>query len=139
MGELYTQVLVVGAGPVGLALAGDLAWRGQSSIVVEKTNGAITQPKMDLIGPRTMEFCRRWGIADQVIACPYNPDHPQDNVWLESFGGFEFGREPFPSPRTEALPPQSPMKRERCPQDMFDPIMRRWVESMPLASLRYNT
>ena len=139
MGELYTQVLVVGAGPVGLALAGDLAWRGQSSIVVEKSNGAITQPKMDLIGPRTMEFCRRWGIADQVIACPNNPDHPQDTVWLESFGGFEFGREPFPSPRTEALPPQSPMKRERCPQDMFDPIMRRWVESMPLASLRYNT
>ena len=137
MTELYTQVLIVGAGPVGLALAGDLAWRGLASIVVEKTDGAITQPKMDLIGPRTMEFCRRWGIARHVTSCPYNSEHPQDNVWLESFTGFEFGREAFPAPRSETPPPQSPVKRERCPQDMFDPIMRRWVESMPLADLRY--
>ena len=136
---IRTPVLVVGAGPVGLALAGELAWRGISSLIVERTDGAVIQPKMDLIGPRTMEFCRRWGIADAVKNCPYNPDHPQDNVWLESLTGYEFGREEFPSPREERPPPQSPVKRERCPQDMFDPILRRWVESMPLATLRYHT
>lgn len=136
---IRTPVLVVGAGPVGLALAGELAWRGVPSLIVERTDGAIIQPKMDLIGPRTMEFCRRWGIADAVKNCPYNADHPQDNVWLESLTGYEFGREEFPSPRGERPPPQSPVKRERCPQDMFDPILRRWVESMPLATLRYHT
>jgi len=135
----HTPVLIVGAGPVGLALAGDLAWRGIRSLIVERTDGAISQPKMDLIGPRTMEFCRRWGLEAAVRDCPYNPDHPQDNVWLESFTGYEFGREPFPSPREEAPPPQSPVKRERCPQDMFDPILRRWVESMPQPTLRYHT
>lgn len=67
MTELYTQVLVVGAGPVGLALAGDLGWRRLSSILVKKTNCAITQPKMDLIGPRTMDFPRRWASG-----CAYN-------------------------------------------------------------------
>ena len=132
-------VLIAGAGPVGLALAGDLAWRGIRSLTVERTAGEITQPKMDLIGPRTMEFCRRWGLEAAVRDCPYNPDHPQDNVWLESFIGYEFGREPFPTPRKEAPPPESPVKRERCPQDMFDPILRRWVESMPEATLRYHT
>jgi 2-polyprenyl-6-methoxyphenol hydroxylase-like FAD-dependent oxidoreductase len=132
-------VLIIGAGPVGLALSGELAWRGIRNMLVEKTDGAITQPKMDLIGPRTMEFCRRWGLEQQVRDCPYNPDHPQDNVWLESFTGYEFGREPFPSPREEQPQPQSPVKRERCPQDMFDPIVRRWVESMPQATLRYHT
>ncbi|MDB5568831.1 MAG: uncharacterized protein JWN93_14 [Hyphomicrobiales bacterium] len=136
---LRTPVLIVGGGPVGLALAGDLAWRGVESVLVEKTDGAITQPKMDLLGPRTVEFCRRWGIAQQVTDCPYNPDHPQDNVWLESFSGYEFGREPFPTPRAEEPQPQSPVKRERCPQDMFDPILKRWVESQPRACLRYNT
>ena len=136
---LRTPVLIAGGGPVGLALAGDLAWRGVASTLVEATDGSITQPKMDLLGPRTMEFCRRWGIAGEVAACPYNPAHPQDNVWLESFTGYEFGREPFPAPRDERPPPQSPVKRERCPQDMFDPILRRWVERQPLASLRYNT
>ena len=106
---------------------------------MERGDGIITQPKMDLLGPRTMEFCRRWGLEQTVRNCPYNPDHPQDCVWLESLTGYEFGREPFPSPRKEMPPPQSPVKRERCPQDMFDPILRRWVESLPLATLRYHT
>jgi 2-polyprenyl-6-methoxyphenol hydroxylase-like FAD-dependent oxidoreductase len=134
-----TPVLIVGAGPVGLALAGDLAWRGVACTLIEKTDGVITQPKMDLIGPRTMEFCRRWGIADQVKNCPYNTEHPQDNVWLESLTGHEFGRECFPAPRDAKPPPQSPVGRERCPQDMFDPILRKWVETMPAATLRYHT
>jgi 2-polyprenyl-6-methoxyphenol hydroxylase-like FAD-dependent oxidoreductase len=135
----HTPVLIAGAGPIGLALAGDLAWRGIRSVVVERGDGAISQPKMDLLGPRTLEFCRRWGLEQAVRDCPYNPNHPQDCAWLESFTGYEFGREPFPTPREERPPPQSPVKRERCPQDMFDPILRRWVESMPLAKLRYRT
>ena len=60
----HTPVLIVGAGPVGLALAGELGWRGVACTLIEKTDGAIEQPKMDIVGPRTMEFCRRWGIAD---------------------------------------------------------------------------
>jgi 2-polyprenyl-6-methoxyphenol hydroxylase-like FAD-dependent oxidoreductase len=135
----HTPVLIAGAGPIGLALAGDLAWRGIRSVVVERGDGAISQPKMDLLGPRTLEFCRRWGLEQAVRDCPYNPNHPQDCAWLESFTGYEFGRELFPTPREERPPPQSPVKRERCPQDMFDPILRRWVESMPLATLRYRT
>jgi 2-polyprenyl-6-methoxyphenol hydroxylase-like FAD-dependent oxidoreductase len=134
-----TPVLIVGAGPVGLALAGDLAWRGIPNVLVERSDGAIIQPKMDLIGVRTMEFCRRWGLEANVRNCPYNSHHPQDYAWVESLTGYEFGREPFPSPRDEQPPPQSPVKRERCPQDMFDPILRRWVESMPQTRLRYRT
>src|SRR5690242_14604542 len=120
-------VLIVGAGPVGLALAGDLGWRGVECCLVEKTDGSIYQPKMDMVGIRTMEFCRRWGIAHWVENSPYPRDYPQDNVWLESLTGFEFGREPMVSKSEEPCPPQSPQKRERCPQDMFDPILRRFA------------
>lgn len=134
----HVPVLIVGAGPVGLALSGDLAWRGVENMLVERTDGSITQPKMDLIGPRTMEFCRRWGIEQDVRDCPYNPDQPQDNVWLESMTGYEFGRERFSAPRDAVPPPQSPVRRERCPQDMFDPILRRWVGTLPAATLRYH-
>ncbi len=136
---MRTPVLIVGGGPVGLALAGELAWRNIASTLVERTDGSITQPKMDLIGERTMEFCRRWGIAEAVRTCPYNRDQPQDCVWLESMTGYEFGRERLPSPREAAPPPQSPVRRERCPQDMFDPILRRWVESTGKATLRFRT
>ena len=43
-------VLIVGGGPVGLALAGDLGWRGVPCLLIEKTDGTIEQPKMDLVG-----------------------------------------------------------------------------------------
>lgn len=132
-------VLIVGAGPVGLALAGDLGWRGVKCSLVEKTDGAIYQPKMDMVGIRTMEFCRRWGIASWVEASPYPRDYPQDNVWLQSLTGFEFGRERMVSKNEERCPPQSPQKRERCPQDMFDPILRRFAGQYGEAAFRYRT
>lgn len=137
--QTHTQVLIVGAGPVGLALAGDLAQRGTSSWLVEKTSGTITQPKMDMVGVRTMEFARRWGIAEWVRNSPYPRDYPQDNVYLEKLTGFEFGREVVPCKDLEPTPPQSPEKRERCPQDMFDPIMQRFVAQFPQVTSKYNT
>ncbi len=134
-----TSVLIVGAGPVGLALAGDLGWRGISCTIIEKTDGAIVQPRMDLVGVRTMEFCRRWGIADWVRNSPYPRDYRQDYIWVSAVTGFEFGREPFPTLNDEPCPPQSPEKRERCPQDMFDPVLARFVRSFPHVELRYRT
>jgi 2-polyprenyl-6-methoxyphenol hydroxylase-like FAD-dependent oxidoreductase len=132
-------VLIVGAGPVGLALAGDLGWRGVECCLVEKTDGSIYQPKMDMVGIRTMEFCRRWGIAHWVENSPYPRDYPQDNVWLESLTGYEFGRERMVSKGEEPCPPQSPQKRERCPQDMFDPILRRFAGQFSSVEFRYRT
>jgi 2-polyprenyl-6-methoxyphenol hydroxylase-like FAD-dependent oxidoreductase len=134
-----TPVLIIGAGPIGLALAGDLGWRGVACTLIEKTEGKVEHPKMDLIGVRTMEFCRRWGIADRVRDAPYPPDYPQDYVWLESFTGYEFGREKFPGRGFEPLPKESPQKRERVPQDMFDPIIKQWATEFPGVKLHHNT
>ncbi len=136
---IATPVLIVGAGPVGLALAGDLGHRGQECWLIERSDGRITQPKMDMVGIRTMEFARRWGIAGWVRAAPYPRDYPQDNVYVESLTGFEFGREIVPSKNDEPIPPQSPEKRERCPQDMFDPILRRFVGQFPGVTQKYGT
>jgi len=134
-----TPVLIVGGGPVGLALAGDLGWRGVACTLIEKSDGTIVQPKMDLVGVRTMEFCRRWGIVQWVEQSPYPRDYPQDCVYLTGLNGYELGREPFPPTGQEPCPSQSPQKRERCPQDMFDPILRRFACRTPLVDLRYNT
>src|SRR5215472_14192964 len=134
----HTPVLIVGAGPVGLALAGDLGWRGVACTLIEQGDGRIEQPKMDLIGVRTMEFCRRWGIADWVRDAPYPGDYPQDCVYLTALNGFELGRERFPPRAQERCPSQSPQKRERVPQDMFDPILQRFVRTFPHVELRYR-
>ncbi|MEE8332460.1 MAG: FAD-dependent monooxygenase, partial [Alphaproteobacteria bacterium] len=39
-------VLIVGGGPVGLALAGDLGWRGVACELIEQGDGSIAVPKM---------------------------------------------------------------------------------------------
>ncbi len=132
-------VLIVGAGPIGLALAGDLGWRGNACTLIEKTDGRIEHPKMDLIGVRTMEFCRRWGIAGDVRDAPYPGDYPQDYIWLTSLNGYELGRERFPGRALEACPAESPQKRERVPQDMFDPIIKRFATSFPSVTLHHHT
>jgi 2-polyprenyl-6-methoxyphenol hydroxylase-like FAD-dependent oxidoreductase len=137
---MKTPVLVVGAGPVGLVLAGDLGWRGVQCTLLERGDGSIFQPKMDMIGVRTMEFCRRWGIVPWVESAGYNRDYPQDCAWVSSLcGGYEFGREVFPPNRLEPCPPQSPQKRERCPQHFFDPVLTRFARSTPNVNLRYQT
>jgi 2-polyprenyl-6-methoxyphenol hydroxylase-like FAD-dependent oxidoreductase len=135
-----TSVVVIGAGPVGLALAGDLGWRGVDCTLVEKGDGSVFQPRMDMVGIRTMEFCRRWGIVDWVENAGYNREYSQDYAWVSQLkGGYEFGREHFPSVRDEPRPPQSPQKRERCPQNFFDPVMARFAKRSGLVDVRYNT
>src|SRR5712691_1041278 len=93
-----TPVLIVGAGPVGLALAGDLGWRGIPCTLIEKTDGAIGQPKMDLVGVRTMEFCRRWGIVDWVENAGYNRDDAHDYACVSALTSYELDHERFPTP-----------------------------------------
>src|SRR5258708_24407880 len=113
--EQTVPVLIVGGGRVGLALAGDLGWRGIPCLLIEQSDGAIVQPRMDLVGIRTMEFCRRWGLVGAVEASPYPRDIAQDNVYVTSLAGHELGRERFPSMGDENPPRVSPQKPERSP------------------------
>ena len=130
---------MVGGGPVGLALAGDLGWRGISCVLIEQTDGSIYQPRMDLVGIRTMEFCRRWGIVPAVEGSPYPRDYAQDNIYLTSLTGYELGREHFPGIGQAPPPSVSPQRRERCPQNMFDPILRAFAASQKTVEMRYRT
>jgi 2-polyprenyl-6-methoxyphenol hydroxylase-like FAD-dependent oxidoreductase len=131
-------ILIVGAGPVGLALAGDLGWRGIDCLLIEQSDGSIYQPRMDLVGIRTMEFCRRWGLVEAVEASPYPRDLPQDNVYVTSLAGYELGRERMPTLDAAKAPPESPQRRERCPQNMFDPILRDFAAAQRSVTLRYR-
>jgi 2-polyprenyl-6-methoxyphenol hydroxylase-like FAD-dependent oxidoreductase len=66
-------VLIVGAGPVGLTLAIDLAWRG-IKVKVAETRARVEppEPKCNHVAARTMEIFRRLGIAEMVRmpVCP---------------------------------------------------------------------
>src|SRR6188768_225300 len=61
-----TPVLVVGAGPAGLATAIGLARNGVSSMVIERHPGTSIFPKASGISTRTMEILRSWGLEAAV-------------------------------------------------------------------------
>jgi 2-polyprenyl-6-methoxyphenol hydroxylase-like FAD-dependent oxidoreductase len=132
-------VLIAGGGPVGLALAADLGWRGVPCLLVEQGDGSIVTPKMNEVNVRTMEFCRRWGIADKVLNCPFPADYPFDVVFVTSLGGHEIGRMSRPSRKRQTPESDSPMRLQACSQMWFDPILRDFARSSPTVQLRYRT
>ncbi|MGH6641946.1 MAG: FAD-dependent monooxygenase [Bradyrhizobium sp.] len=72
------DVIVAGAGPVGLTLAIDLGRRGVRCLIVERNPTTAPWPKMDRSNARTMECYRRIGIVDRVRALGYPPENPMD-------------------------------------------------------------
>ena len=62
-----TSVLIVGAGPVGLTLAMDLASRGIDVTVTEtRSAGEPPNVKCNQVSARSMEIFRRLGIARKI-------------------------------------------------------------------------
>ena len=131
-------MLIVGGGPVGLALALDLGLRKVNVILLEQLAGEQDQPRMDLVGVRTMELCRRWGIVKEVEEAGFNRDVAQDIVYVDSVFGEEYARDPRQSMRAEKPQDFSPQKRERCPQNFFDPVLRRAAERQRTVQLHFG-
>ena len=61
-----TRVLIVGAGPSGLALAIELGHRGVPCLVIERNDRVGYAPRAKTTNVRTREHLRRWGIADKL-------------------------------------------------------------------------
>ncbi len=133
-----TPVLVVGAGPVGLAMAIDLGARGIPSILIEQGDGTIEHPRTGLVAIRTMEAFRRWGIADQVRGCGFPEDYELSMVFCTSLTGFLLDREPYPNMRDAPTPPETPEKKQRCPQLWLQPILLQAALDNPLTSVMFK-
>ena len=67
------QVIIVGGGPVGVALAVDLGLRGISCALVESRAGMHRIPKGQNLTHRTLEHFYFWGIVDELRAARFLP------------------------------------------------------------------
>ncbi|MFH9003972.1 FAD-dependent oxidoreductase [Streptomyces afghaniensis] len=119
-----TDVLVVGAGPTGLALGIDLARRGVAALVVERSEGLFPGSRGKGIQPRTMEVFDDLGVLDAIRAAggPY----PVGMVWQAGRRAGEH-RMFDPADETEDSPYTAPWM---VPQWRTQQILRARLEEL---------
>ena len=128
-----TSVVIIGGGPVGLAM-GLLLHRHQiHCVVVEKTPGTTDNPKSRGCWIRTMELFRQWGIEDKVRARGL-PDSSDVFVFVENMSGHEFGRT-RPEPRVD----QSPAWKCLVAQDAVEEVLLEALRDSPYTTVHYST
>jgi 2-polyprenyl-6-methoxyphenol hydroxylase-like FAD-dependent oxidoreductase len=140
MGQtLQAQVLIVGAGPVGLTLAMDLAQRGIDVLVAEtRHRGEPPNVKCNHVSARSMEIFRRLGVAATLRDAGLPPDYPNDVAYRTSFTGEELSRIPIPArqdrytatggPDTDWPTPEPP---HRINQIYLEPLLFAHAEATP--------
>ncbi|MDF0595329.1 FAD-dependent oxidoreductase [Psychromarinibacter halotolerans] len=98
MTALSADVVIVGAGPVGLTLAMELDRRGVSSLIVEtRRAGQPPNVKCNHVSARSMEIFRGLGIADRIRAAGLPEDYPHSVSYRTTVTGREITCVPIPS------------------------------------------
>ena len=134
-----TQVLVVGAGPVGLTLAMDLALRGVRVTVAEiRHRGEAPPVKCNHVAARSMEIFRRLGVAAALRDAGLPPDYPNDVAYRITATGEELARIPIPCRRDRFAATGGPdtwwptaEPPHRINQLYLEPILFAHAEAMP--------
>lgn len=140
-----SQVLIVGAGPVGLTLAVDLGRRGVRCILLEQKEAPQFLPKMERCNARTMEIYRRMGLAQKIRDAGFPRDAPMDVFIITSLIDPPLLHLPYPSVAraqeeiaacTDGSLPLEPY--QLISQYTLEPLLKSVAEQMPTVSVRYG-
>ena len=140
-----TQVLIVGAGPVGLTLAIDLGRRGVRCMLVEQQDAPQFLPKMERCNARTMEIYRRMGLAERIRDAGFPRDVPMDVFIITSLVEPPLLHLPYPSVAqaqaqikacNDGTMPLEPY--QLISQYTLEPLLKSVAETLPSVTVRYS-
>ena len=97
---MNASVIVVGAGPVGLALAINLGRAGIKTILLERNPEPQFLPKMERCNARSMEMFRRIGLSKKIRDAGLRADCPMDVFIVEDLTKPALLEEKHPSIQT---------------------------------------
>ncbi len=135
-----TDVLIVGAGPVGLAASIELGRRGIRCAVVERNDRVGYSPRAKTTNVRTREHLRRWGIADTLRqASPIAPDRPSTVVFATRMNGPLLAR--FENALNGSRERNNLYSEEAqwVPQYVLEEVLRQCAQSIPRVSIHFET
>ncbi|MFQ3457984.1 FAD-dependent oxidoreductase [Bradyrhizobium sp. UFLA01-814] len=134
------DVIVVGAGPVGLSCAIELGQRGIRCLVVEKNDRVGYSPRAKTTNVRTRGHLRRWGIANTLReASPIPPDYPPSVVFATRMNGPQLAR--FENAFNGARERNNLYSEEAqwVPQYVLEEVLRRHATSLSCVDLLFET
>ncbi|MCX7370908.1 MAG: FAD-dependent monooxygenase [Alphaproteobacteria bacterium] len=145
----HVPVLILGGGPVGLTLGIDLAHRGIPALLVEERTEPTRHPKATLLGARSMELFRRWGLDEAVYAACMPQQDGYFILFTDTLAGQEFLR--FTSPavdRIRARDPAtiarfrelqwSPYGKTQIGQQALEPVLLEHARGLSALSMRHG-
>ena len=142
MTTIETDVVVVGAGPVGLAAAIELGSRGVKVLLAERNARVGAAPRAKTTNVRTRTHLRRWGIADRLAAeAPFGIDYPNNMVFLTRLGtgGHELARFADAFNAAPTRDPRYPEHAQWVPQYRLEKVMLEKVRELPNVDVRLST
>ncbi|OKI42097.1 monooxygenase [Streptomyces sp. TSRI0281] len=137
-----TPVVIVGAGPVGLATALVLGRHGVPSVVCERYSGVNPHPRAHVVNTRSMELLRSWGLTEAVLGDAVDPEWTLNIRWKQTLSGPELGRINLAEGPAEDLRRRveaSPEMLTSCAQDRVQQHLLDAVLAQGMATLRYDT
>src|SRR5215475_10370409 len=144
-GIVNTQVIIVGAGPVGLVLAYDLGRRGVRCTLLEQKDAPQFLPKMERCNARSMEMFRRLGLADKVRTAGLRSDVPMDVFIIFAMNEPPLLSQHYPSvdearvairASNDGTQPLEPY--QLISQYTLEPLLKAECETLPSVSVRYG-
>ncbi len=139
------DVIIAGAGLVGLTLAANLARFGVKTLLLERNRTPSPWPKMDRTNARSMEMFRRLGLADGLRALGYPADNPMDVFLMTRLAEPPLAILPFPSVaacrkaiarcHNGALPLEP---YQLVSQNKVEPFLKAVAEASPNVTVRYG-
>ncbi|NQU72814.1 MAG: FAD-dependent monooxygenase [Rhodospirillales bacterium] len=136
MNKKRYQVVIVGGGPVGVALAVDLGLRGISCALVERRNDIQRIPKGQNLTQRSVEHFYFWGIADELRAARIlPPEYPMNGIIAHRDLVSDYWYAP---PLREIVNKYYFEDNERLPQYQTEKVLRARMEQIDCVDSRFG-
>ena len=130
-------VVIVGGGPVGLAMSLLLGRHGIRSLLVERRQTTGIHPRARIINVRTMELLRAWGLDASVRDAGRALATARDVVWMTRLNGTLLRRIPAGGDPTQ-VSAHSPTTFCPCTQDALEPILLSRALRSGLATVQFG-